>query len=129
MSPKTIVAGRASGTVLKSSRAINFLGMVDAVSGTITDASHDLCGKSLRGTILAFPHGIGSSVGAYTVYALKANGVAPAAMVCTRPDASVVSGCAIAGIPLMLVDEEAYARMRGGDIWAIDTVAQTIEPA
>ncbi len=129
MSSKTIVAGRASGTVLKSARAINFLGMVDAVRGTITDASHDLCGKSLRGAILAFPHGIGSSVGAYTVYALKANGVAPSAMVCTRPDASVVSGCAIAGIPLMLVDEEAYARIRGGDVWTVDTVAQTIGPA
>ena len=129
MSPRTIVAGRATGPILKSARAINFLGMVDATGGTITDASHDLCGRSLRGTVLVFPHGIGSSVGAYTVYALKANGVAPAAMVCTRPDASVVSGCAIAGIPLMLVDEATYSHMRDGDVCSIDTASRTIGPA
>lgn len=107
---------------------INFLGAVDVARGVVTDASHDLRGRPLRGAILAFPHGIGSSVGAYSVYALWANGVAPAAMVCARPDASVVSGCAIAGIPLML-DDDPCAGMRDGQVCAIDTAALTLVPA
>lgn len=125
---RTIVAGRATGPFLRSSMPINFLGAVDAARGVVTDAAHDLHGRALRGAILAFPHGIGSSVGAYTVYALRANGVAPAAMVCERPDASVVSGCAIAGIPLML-DDAPCGGVRDGQVCAIDTVARTIVPA
>lgn len=125
---RTIVAGRATGPVLRSSMAINFLGAVDAARGVVTDASHDLHGRPLRGAILAFPHGIGSSVGAYTVYALRANGVAPAAMVCARPDASVVSGCAIAGIPLML-DDDPCGGLRDGQACTVDTAALTVEAA
>ncbi|MCY4252490.1 MAG: DUF126 domain-containing protein [Thaumarchaeota archaeon] len=125
---RTIVAGRATGPVLRSAEPINFLGAVDAARGAISDPSHALHGRALRGTILAFPHGTGSSVGAYTVYALKANGVAPAAMVCARPDASVVSGCAIAGIPLML-DGGLCAGVRDGQECTVDTVALTAVPA
>jgi len=125
---RTVVAGRAMGEVLRSSMPINFLGAVDAARGTITDPAHDLHGRALRGTILAFPHGIGSSVGAYTVYALRANGVAPAAMVCARADASVVSGCAIAGIPLML-DGGLCEGVRDGQACTVDTAARTVVPA
>ena len=109
-----IVAGSAEGEVLKSAEPINFLGAVDAEAGTVTDASHPLRGRQLAGTILAFPHGAGSSVGAYTVYALAANGVAPAAMICTRADTTVVTGCAVAGIPMVVAGEAEFARLRDG---------------
>lgn len=111
---RVIVAGSAEGLLLKSGEPINFLGSVDGRSGAVTDASHPLHGRPLAGRILAFPHGAGSSVGAYTVYALAANGVAPAAMVCTRPDTTVVTGCAVAGIPLAVVGEAEFGRLRGG---------------
>ena len=129
MTCKAIVGGRAAGTVLKSAQPINFLGAVDAATGTITDADHDLHGRSMRGAVLAFPNGIGSSVGAYTVYALKSNGAAPAAMICTRADASVVSGCAIAGIPLVLVGADTFESIVGGQAVTVDADAGTIVPS
>lgn len=125
---KPIVDGKATGTVLKSAHPINFLGTVDSTAGKITDPSHDLYGQSIRGTVLAFPHGIGSSVGAYTIYALKTNDVAPSAMVCTRADASVVSGCAIAGIPLLLVDEGFFESIQDRQSVSVDATVGTITP-
>jgi len=77
---KTIVKGKVTGKVLKSSQPINFLGSVDKKTGAITDQKHDLFGKKIAGSILVFPNGIGSSVGAYTIYSLKSNNSAPAAM-------------------------------------------------
>ncbi len=120
MSIQSIVGGTAEGTVLKSAQPINFLGAVDAKTGRVTDKDHELYDQDMRGRILVFPHGTGSSVGAYTVYALKVNDMAPSAMVCNRADASVVSGCAIAGIPLLLVDGDLFGSMHGGDRVTVD---------
>lgn len=117
---RVIVAGTASGAVLKSQEPINFLGAVDAAAGAVKDPSHPLHGKSFAGSVLAFPHGTGSSVGAYTVYALRANGVAPAAMVCKRADATVVAGCAVAGIPLLIAGEQEVDSLRDGERVSLD---------
>ena len=103
MTEKTIVKGNVTGKVLKSSQPINFLGAIDKKTGSITDKKHDLSGKSIKDTILLFPHGIGSSVGAYTIYSLKSNNVAPLAMACQKVDLTVASGCALANIPLFIL--------------------------
>lgn len=111
---RVIVSGSAQGEVLKSLEPINFLGSVDAKVGSVSDVSHPLHGQPMVGRILAFPHGAGSSVGAYRVYALAANGVAPAAMICTRADTTVVTGCAVAGIPLVVADADEFDLLRDG---------------
>ena len=70
---KVIVQGNAQGKVLKSTNPINFLGAVDKKTGIIRDKKYDIFEKSMKDTVLVFPHGIGSSVGAYTIYSLKSN--------------------------------------------------------
>ncbi len=105
---KIIVKGKAKGKILKSKKPINFLGAVDKKTGIIHDSSHEMFQKSVKDAILAFPHGIGSSVGAYTIYSLKSNGSAPAAMICTKSDLSVASGCALANIPLVIASQEEF---------------------
>ena len=77
---KIIVQGKAQGTVLKTTSPINFLGAVDKKTGVIRDEKYDIFKKSIKDTVLVFPHGIGSSVGAYTIYSLKSNQSAPLAM-------------------------------------------------
>jgi predicted aconitase with swiveling domain len=118
---KVIVRGKASGSVLKTNTPINFLGSVDKKSGIISDDKHDLVGKSIRDCILVFPHGVGSSVGAYTIYSLKSSGSAPYAMVCKKADITVASGCALANIPLVIASEEEYERLQSGQQFSIDT--------
>ena len=88
---KVIVQGKAKGTVLKTTNPINFLGAVDKKTGIIHDQKYDIFEKSIKNSILVFPHGIGSSVGAYTIFSLKNNESAPIAMIYTKADLNVAS--------------------------------------
>ena len=98
---------------------------MDKKTGIIGDDSHDLYQKSIKDSILVFPHGIGSSVGAYTIYSLKSNGSAPKAMVCSKADLTVASGCALANIPFVVVSREVYDLLKDDHIVSLDTGAQT----
>ncbi|KAG2480339.1 MAG: Mevalonate 5-phosphate dehydratase- subunit 2 [Nitrosopumilales archaeon] len=121
MNLKTIVKGKAKGTIMKSNNPINFLGVVDKKTGLIRDESHDLFQKSVKDKILVFPHGIGSSVGAYTIYSLKSNNSAPLAMVCQKADLITASGCALANIPLVIISKEEFDSLENGKDFEIDT--------
>ena len=99
---KVIVGGNASGSILVTKQPINFLSSVDHSTGMITDKDHELCGEFVKDHVLVFPYAVGSSVGAYSIFALKSNGVSPSSIICTsRTDITTASGCAIANIPLL----------------------------
>jgi uncharacterized protein len=98
---RRIVSGTGEGETLVTIQPINFLAMVNAEAGTITDPLHELYGKSLRGSVLILPYAIGSSVGAYVIYSLKEHGKAPTAVVCSKADITTASGCALANIPVV----------------------------
>ncbi len=98
---RRIVGGTGEGKTLITIQPINFLAMVNANTGTITDPLHELHGKSLKGSVLILPYAIGSSVGAYSIYSLKEYGNAPNAVVCSKADITTASGCALANIPLV----------------------------
>ena len=102
---KILVKGKVQGTILKSEKPINFLGTVDKKTGIISEEHHDLFKKTIKDSILVFPYGVGSSVGAYTIYSLKSNNSAPLAMICEKVDLTVATGCALANIPLITVSE------------------------
>jgi len=121
MNLKTIVKGKAKGTIMKSNNPINFLGVVDKKTGLIRDETHDLFQKSVKDKILVFPHGIGSSVGAYTIYSLKSNNSAPLAMVCQKADLITASGCALANIPLVIISKEEFDSLENGKDFEVDT--------
>ena len=123
---KIIVPGMAQGTVLKTTNPINFLGAVDKKTGTIRDEKYDIFEKSIKDTILVFPHGIGSSVGAYTIYSLKSNNSAPVAMICTKADLTVASGCALANIPMIVVSNEEFDSIQDGNKITVDTKSENI---
>lgn len=118
---KILVQGKASGTILKSFNSINFLGTVDKKTGIISEKSHDLFEKSIKDVILVFPGGIGSSVGAYTIYSIKSNNSAPLAMLCTKADLTVATGCALANIPLLIIPDEEFSLFQTGQQILLDT--------
>ena len=118
---KVLVSGKVKGTVLKSKDAINFLGTVDKKTGIISDKNHDLYDKSIKDTILVFPSGVGSSVGAYTIYSIKSNGTAPLAMICQKADLTVATGCALANIPLVILHDEEFSSINNGIKLSLDT--------
>ena len=77
---RSIVPGYAKGPALVSAKPISFLGGVDANSGIIVEKDHDLMGRSVKGRVLCFPHGHGSTVGSYVLYSLAKKGLAPKAI-------------------------------------------------
>lgn len=121
MTWKVIVKGKAKGKIMKTKDPINFLGAVDKKSGIIRDELHDRFQQSIKDTILVFPHGIGSSVGAYTIYSLKSNNSAPKAMICQKSDLTVASGCALANIPMITASKEQYDSLKDGQKINLDT--------
>ena len=123
---KIIVQGVAQGTVLKTTSPINFLGAVDKKTGVIRDKKYDIFEKSIKNTVLVFPHGIGSSVGAYTIYSLKSHQSAPLAMICQKADLTVASGCALANIPMIIVSPEEFNSIQDGKEIEIDTNSTNI---
>jgi hypothetical protein len=123
---KVIVQGKVKGTVLKTTNPINFLGAVDKKTGIIHDQKYDIFEKSIKDSILVFPHGIGSSVGAYTIYSLKSYEAAPLAMICKKADLTVASGCALANIPMIVVSKEKFDSIENGKEVEINTESTTI---
>ncbi len=118
---KILVNGKTQGVVLKSKDSINFLGTVDKKTGIISDKNHELYEKSIKDTILVFPSGVGSSVGAYTIYSIKSNNSAPLAMICQKADLTVATGCALANIPLVIISDEEFESFQNGQKILLDT--------
>ncbi len=123
---KVLVNGNVCGTVLKTEMPINFLGTVDKKTGIIGDKNHELFQKSIKDSMLLFPSGIGSSVGAYTIYSIKSNSSAPLAMICKKADLTVATGCALANIPLVVISEEDFSSLKTGERIQLDTESKKI---
>ncbi len=123
---KILVSGKVEGIVLKSENPINFLGTVDKKTGIISDENHDLYQKSLKDTVLVFPSGVGSSVGAYTIYSIKSNETAPLAMICKKADLTVATGCALANIPLITISDEDFSSIKNEMKISFDTDSNQI---
>lgn len=98
---RKICKGIGEGEALVSKDAISFYGGVDPASGVVVEKGHCLEGKCIAGKVLVFPNGKGSTVGSYTMYQLKKNGKAPAAIAVKECDAILAVGAIISEIPLV----------------------------
>lgn len=115
---RKIYQGTAQGEALVTSMGISFFGGVDPDTGLIVEKGHQLEGQSIGGKVLVFPTGKGSTVGSYTLYRLKMNGVAPAAIVNAQCETITAVGCIIAEIPC--VDQIPIERLTTGAVLRID---------
>jgi uncharacterized protein len=96
---RKIYPGIASGEALVTAMGLSFFGGVDPDTGVVVEKGHELEGQSISGKVLVFPGGKGSTVGSYTLYRLKLNGVAPAAIINAECETITAVGCIIAEIP------------------------------
>lgn len=101
MQGRGIAKGSGYGDLLVSEAPISFLSGVDPATGVITEQGHPLQGRSIEGTVFAFPHGKGSTVGSYILYALARNHKAPAAIINQEAEPIIVVGAIISGIPMV----------------------------
>ncbi len=120
---RIIYRGKAEGEALATSQPISFYGGVDPNNGVVIEKGHELQGISVKGKILVFPQGKGSTVGSYTLYRLKKNGVAPAGMINRECETIVAVGAIISEIPC--IDKIDINKIKSGDRVCLenDTVA------
>lgn len=122
---RKIYQGKASGEALVTSMGISFFGGVDPESGVIVERGHELEGQSIRGKILVFPTGKGSTVGSYTLYRLKYQGAAPAAIINRECETITAVGCIIAEIPC--IDHIPIEQLQTGVNLVVDGEQGTVE--
>ena len=110
---RIIFKGKAEAEALVTTQPISFYGGVDPNTGVVIEKGHELQGQSVKGKILVFPQGKGSTVGSYTLYRLKKNGVAPAAMINKECETIVAVGAIISEIPC--VDKIDISKIKTGN--------------
>jgi len=110
---RIIYRGKAEGEALVTSQPISFYGGVDPATGVVIEKGHELQGQSVKGKVLVFPTGKGSTVGSYTLYRMKKNGTAPAGMINKECETVVAVGAIISEIPC--VDKIDISKLKTGD--------------
>jgi len=122
---RKIYKGIAEGEAIVTKDGISFYGGVDPDTGKVVEVGHELEGQSITGKILVFPTGKGSTVGSYTLYRMKKNNTAPAAIVNKQIDTIVAVGCIISEIPC--VDKIDVSEIKNGQKMVVNGSEGTVE--
>lgn len=113
--------GVVRGEALVTTEPISFNNGVDPTTGLVIEVGHDLKGQSVSGKILVFPVGKGSTGGSYVLYDLSDRGLAPAAIINSRGDTVIVTGCVMGKIPLIhKCDKDPVATISTGDMVEVE---------
>jgi hypothetical protein len=122
---RKIYRGIAEGEAIVTKDGISFYGGVDPDTGKVVEVGHELEGQSITGKILVFPTGKGSTVGSYTLYRMKKNSTAPAAIVNEQIDTIIAVGCIISEIPC--VDKIDVNQIKTGQKIVVNGSEGTVE--
>ena len=108
-----------------SSMGISFFGGVDPDTGCVVEKGHSLEGLNIRGKVLVFPIGKGSTVGSYTLFRMKKAGNAPVAIINAEAETITAVGCIISDIPC--VDHIPVEQIATGMRVRVDADNATVE--
>lgn len=125
MKGRRIRAGVGEGEAVAFQTPLSFLGGIDPATGEILDPECECRGASVAGTVLCFPYGKGSTVGSYSMYQLRVNGLAPTAIVNTSAEPIVATGAIMSSIPM--VDGVDVSLIRSCDHAIVDADHGTVE--
>ena len=117
---EALVAGTATGPLLRLEEPLSFWGGVDARTGEIIDRAHPQSGERLAGRILALPGSRGSSGTPGVLGEVLRRGVGPLALVLPQPDINLVTGSLVAAelyeirCPNLVAAPEVFTALRTG---------------
>jgi predicted aconitase with swiveling domain len=95
---KVMVEGQAEGEAVVSNRAFTFAHGVDPTSGIVTDIRSDIRNLNVKGKILVYPFGKGSTTGASWFLETARNGNEPKAVLTNTAEPIIVVGSVLAKI-------------------------------
>jgi uncharacterized protein len=97
-SGRQLVGGEARGRALVSRKAFTFAHGVNPKSGEVMDVRSDIKGENVKGKVLFYPYGKGSTTASAWFLETVRMGNAPAAVVTAGPDLSAVIGSVLAKV-------------------------------
>lgn len=112
---KGLIAGKKKGKALLSRKAFTFAHGVDPSTGTVTDVRSDIRGSNVKGAVLFYPFGKGSTTASAWFLETVRLGNNPVAIVTEGADLSAVIGSVMAKV----VYEEEIPVISGiaGDVY------------
>ena len=114
---RSIVKGCVQGLALVTSQPMGFNFGVDGETGLVIEHGHELEGQSLKGRVLIFPNGKGSTGGSFVIYQLVKTGNAPVAMVNVSCESIIALGAIMADIPMVdSLDANPVLAVKTGDL-------------
>ncbi|MBP9500618.1 MAG: DUF521 domain-containing protein [Candidatus Promineofilum sp.] len=131
---RLLVPGEATGPALVLDAPLSLWGGLDPVTGNIIDQRHPQWQANVTGKVLVMPVGRGSSSASSILLEAARRGTGPAAIVLAEPDAILALGAAVArelygaAPPVLVIDSDAYARIRTGDEVTVSADGLTDSP-
>lgn len=121
-----VFGGQAEGEALVIDEPFSFFGGIVPETGKLT--SGPAAGQSIRGKILVFPRGKGSTLAPYVAYRSLSAGTAPRAILCRDVDGVVAMVSIIMGIPTVdRLEPDPIANIRSGDRIKVDADGGRVE--
>lgn len=120
LSGHPLVAGTASGAVLKLAEPLSLWGGLEPTTGEIIDRRHPQSGIIVTGRVLVMPSGRGSSSASSILLEAVRLHTAPAAIITSEIDGILALGAVVAremydaAPPLLVVNAEDYERLNDG---------------
>ena len=125
---RCISKGKGEGEALVSREPISFVGGVDPDTGVVVERGHELEGKCIKGKVLIFPHGKGSTAGSWIIYATSRRGTAPSAIINARGEPIIVTGAVIGKIPMVdMVEPDPFDVIETGDFVRVNADEGIVE--
>lgn len=121
-----LIKGSAQGEALVSRLAFTFAHGVDPASGAVTDVHSDIKGANVKGKVLFYPFGKGSTTASAWFLEAVRLGSAPAAVVTQGTDLSAVIASVVAkavyglSIPVASVAPSELSSVKTGDPVTLD---------
>jgi len=135
MSGRGLIPGKAEGVSLVSTKAFTFAHGVDPATGRVTDVRSDIRGSNVKGKVLFYPFGKGSTTASAWFLEAVRLGNYPVAIVTEGVDLSAVIGSVMAKavygrvIPVVGgVQRSAYSELEPGQKVEVDAASGRVRP-
>jgi len=95
------VRGKAAGEAVVCKDNVCFVGSIDKETGLFNEKGHGFSGKYMKGKVMVYPTGKGSTGGSYSLYAACMNGAGPCAIINNELEMITAAGAILAKLPVV----------------------------
>ncbi|MBN1855578.1 MAG: DUF126 domain-containing protein [Dehalococcoidia bacterium] len=118
---RPVAPGEAKGEALVTTEAISWCGGVDPMTGIVTELGHSLKGQNVKGKVLVFTTGKGSSAFSHAAHVCRVAGCQPAAILVKEVNPQIALATTVMHIPAVTeLNQDPTQVIDTGDTVAVD---------